>query len=163
MKTNFFQSCGHCQVFQICWYTEWSTFTASSFRIWNSSDRISSPPLALFVVMLPKAHLAFHSRISWVNHCIFLMEMFVLSSVNVLCIYPRLCLLVGSPNGSHLTNQYVILRYCSPNICKQNYLYGNLPFYRFKSIISWPGMNHLVRRLSQNASYGWGAWWHSEF
>ena len=25
-----------------------------------------------------------------------------------------------------------------------------------------PRMNHLVPRLSQNASYGWGAWCHSE-
>ena len=31
-----------------------STFTAPSFRIWNSSTGIPSPPLALFVVMLPK-------------------------------------------------------------------------------------------------------------
>ena len=36
---------------------ECSTFTASSFRIWNSSTGIPSPPLGLFVVMLPKAHL----------------------------------------------------------------------------------------------------------
>ena len=28
------------------------TFTASSFRIWNSSTGIPSPPLALFIVML---------------------------------------------------------------------------------------------------------------
>ena len=34
----------------------WSTFTASSFRIWNSSARISSPPVALFVLTFPKAH-----------------------------------------------------------------------------------------------------------
>ena len=39
-----------------------STFTASSFRIWNRSAGIPSPPLALFVVMLPKAHLTSHSR-----------------------------------------------------------------------------------------------------
>ena len=51
MKTDLFQSCGHCQVFQICWHIECSTFTASSFRIWNSSTGIPSPPLALFVVM----------------------------------------------------------------------------------------------------------------
>ena len=25
MKTNLFQSCGHCWVFQICWHTEYST------------------------------------------------------------------------------------------------------------------------------------------
>ena len=64
MKTDLFQSCGHCWVFQICWQTECSTFTASSFGIWNSSTGIPSPPLALFVVMLPKAHLTFHSRMS---------------------------------------------------------------------------------------------------
>ena len=43
--------------------TYFSTFTASSFRIWNSSG-IPSPPLALFIVMLPKAHLTSHSRMS---------------------------------------------------------------------------------------------------
>ena len=43
---NLFQSCGHCWVFQICWHTECSTFTALSFRIWNSSAGIPSPPLA---------------------------------------------------------------------------------------------------------------------
>ena len=57
MKTDLFQSCGHCWVFQICWHIECNTFTASSFRIWNSSTGIPSPPLALFVVMFPKAHL----------------------------------------------------------------------------------------------------------
>ena len=64
MKTDLFQSCGHCWVFQICWHIECSTFTASSFRIWNSSTGIPSPPLALFIVVLPKAHLISHSRIS---------------------------------------------------------------------------------------------------
>ena len=64
MKTNFFQSCGHCWVFQICWHIECSTFTASSFRIWNSSTGITSPPLTLFVLMLPKAQLTSHPKIS---------------------------------------------------------------------------------------------------
>ena len=77
MKTDLFQSCGNCWVFQICWHTECSTFTASSFRIWNSSTEIPSPPLALFIVMLSKAHLTSHSRmsgsrcvitLSWLNH-----------------------------------------------------------------------------------------------
>ena len=53
-----------CWIFQICWHNECSTFTASSFRIWNSSTGIPSPPLALFIVMLPMAHLTSHSRIS---------------------------------------------------------------------------------------------------
>ena len=54
MKTDFFQSCDHYWAFQIWWHIECSTFTASSFRILNSSAEIPSPPLALFVVMLPK-------------------------------------------------------------------------------------------------------------
>ena len=53
-----------CWVFQICWHIECSTWTASSFRIWNSSTGIPSPLPALFVVMLPKAHLTLHSRMS---------------------------------------------------------------------------------------------------
>ena len=64
MKTDFFQSCGHCWVFQICWLIEWSTFTASSFTIWKSSTGILSPPLALFLVMLSKVHLTSHYRMS---------------------------------------------------------------------------------------------------
>ena len=72
MKTDLFQSCGHFwgQIFQICWRVESSTFTASSFRIWNSSNGILSPPLALLVVRLPQAHLISYSRMSgsrWVT------------------------------------------------------------------------------------------------
>ena len=63
MKTDIFQSCGHCWVFQICWHIECSTLTAS-FRIWNSSTGIPSPPSALFIVRFPKAHLTSHSRMS---------------------------------------------------------------------------------------------------
>ena len=72
MKTDLFQACGHCWIFQISWHVECRTFTALSFRIWNSSTGIPSPPLALFVVMLPKAHLTSHSRMSalgeWSHH-----------------------------------------------------------------------------------------------
>ena len=64
MKTDLFQSCGHCWVFQICWHIECSTFIASSFRIWNSSTGIPLPLIAFFIVMLSKAHLTSHSRMS---------------------------------------------------------------------------------------------------
>ena len=64
IKTDIFQCCDYCWVFQICWHIECGTFTASSFRIWNSSTGTLSPPLALFGVMLPKAHLISHSRMS---------------------------------------------------------------------------------------------------
>ena len=69
------------------------------------------------------------------------MEMFILSYANVLCIYPKLCLQVGSTFWlrTYLTNQYVKLRYCSPNLCKRNYLYGNLPFYKIQ-------VNHFMAR-----------------
>ena len=62
MKTDLFQSCVHCWVFQIYWHVGCSTFITSSFWIWNSSTGIPSPPLALLVVMLSKAHLTSHSR-----------------------------------------------------------------------------------------------------
>ena len=64
MKTDIFQSCGHYWIFQICWHTKCSTFIASSFRIWNSSIGIPSPPLAFFMVMFPKGPLTLHSRMS---------------------------------------------------------------------------------------------------
>ena len=57
MKTDLFQSCGHCWVFQNGWHIECSTLTILSFRIWNTS-------LALLVVMFPKAHLTSHPRMS---------------------------------------------------------------------------------------------------
>ena len=44
----------HCWVFQICYHVECSTLTASSFRIFNSSAGIPSPPLALFIIHLDK-------------------------------------------------------------------------------------------------------------
>ena len=56
MKTDLFQSCSHCWVFQIWWHMECSTLTVSFFRVWNRSAGIPSPPLALFIVMLPKPH-----------------------------------------------------------------------------------------------------------
>ena len=58
MKTD------HCWIFQICWHIVWSTFTASSFKIWNNSSGIPSSPLALLVLMLPTALLTSHSRMS---------------------------------------------------------------------------------------------------
>ena len=56
-----FQPCGHCRTFQICWHIECSTFTASSSKTGNSSTGIPSPPLALFIVILPTC-LTLHSR-----------------------------------------------------------------------------------------------------
>ena len=76
MKTDLFQSYGHCWVFQIRWHIECSTFTASSFWIWNGSTGMPSPPLALFVVMLSKAHLTSHSRMSGSRSAITLLWLF---------------------------------------------------------------------------------------
>ena len=64
MKTDLFQSYGHCWVFQICWHIGCSILTASSFRVWNSLARIPSPQLASFLGMLSMAHLISHSRMS---------------------------------------------------------------------------------------------------
>ena len=55
-ETELFPYCDHCWVFQICWRIEYNILTASCFRILNGLAGIPSPPLALFIVMLPKAH-----------------------------------------------------------------------------------------------------------
>ena len=78
MKTDLFQFCGHCWVFQICCHIECNTFTASSFRIWNSSTGIPSPPLALFIVMFPNISPPWLrvpgclARGEWSHHCDYL-------------------------------------------------------------------------------------------
>ena len=54
----------HLWIFQICWHIECNTFTASPFRIWNSSAGIISPPLTSLIVMLPKSHLTLPSRMT---------------------------------------------------------------------------------------------------
>ena len=64
MKTDILKSCCHCWGFQICWHIECRTFTASSFKTWNSCTGIPSSSLALSIVMLPKARLTLHSRFS---------------------------------------------------------------------------------------------------
>ena len=92
MKNELLKSCGHCRVFQICWHIECSTFTASSFRIWNCSTGNPSPPLALFIVMLSKAHLTSHSRMSgfrWVITPLWLTGLWrsFLYSSSVYCCY----------------------------------------------------------------------------
>ena len=33
---------------------------------------------------------------------------------------------------TYLINQYVMLRYCSSNLCKWSYLYGDLPFFKIQ-------------------------------
>ena len=64
MRVDFFQSCGHCWVFQICWHIECNTLIASPFRVLNSSTGISLHPVTLLTAVLPKAHLTSYSRMS---------------------------------------------------------------------------------------------------
>ena len=101
MKANLFQSCGHCGAFQICWHIECSTFTASSFRIWNSSTGIPLPPLALFVVMLSKSHLTLQSRMSGYqcDHTIVIILVVKLFFVQFFCVFL-----------SHLLNIFCFVR-----------------------------------------------------
>ena len=125
MKTDLFQSCGHCWVFQICWHTECSTLTASSSRIWNSSTGIPSP-LALYRVILPKAHLTSHSRMSdsrWVItpswssglwryflYCsMYSCHLFLISSASVILLY---LLLLFFSQLLVRTTQTTILPFC---------------------------------------------------
>ena len=45
-------------------FSKFAALTALSFRILNNSVGIPLPPLAFFIVMLPKAHLTSHSRMA---------------------------------------------------------------------------------------------------
>ena len=78
-------------VFQICWHIECSIFTASSSRIWNSSTGIPSPSLALFIVMLPNAHLTSHSGClalgEWSHHRDYLCHEVLYSFVQFSCVF----------------------------------------------------------------------------
>ena len=103
MKTELFQSCCHCWVFQICWHIECNTVTPSSFQIWNNWNSITS---TLFVVMLPETHLTSHSRMSdsrWVITLLWLS-----GSLRLFCIV-LLCILVTS---SYLLLLLVPYFYC---------------------------------------------------
>ena len=81
MKTDLFQFCGHCWVLQMCWHIECSTFTASCFRIWNSSSAMPSPPLALFVVILPRLVITpSWLSVSWISFFIVLLCILAASS-----------------------------------------------------------------------------------
>ena len=108
MKTDLFKSCGHSWVFQICRHIECSTSIASYFRIWNSSTGIPSLPLALFVGMLPKAHLTSHSRISgsrWVITPLWLSDYHKdLFCTVLLCILVYLMPLLGPYHFCPLSN-----------------------------------------------------------
>ena len=66
-------------VFQTCWHIECSTLTASSFRIWNSSAGIPSPPLALFLViqMLTSLQTSSQTHSEYLTSNLVLMAQFV--------------------------------------------------------------------------------------
>ena len=119
MKTDLFQSCGHCWVFQICWHIECSTFTVSSFRIWNSATGIPSPPLASFVVMLSKSHLTSHSRMSgsrWVITPSWLSGSWRFQSIRCLSLEFRRYRLQASSDYFRAHNPTVTLSCSSPEL-----------------------------------------------
>ena len=94
MKTGLFQFCGHCWVSQTRWHTECSTCTALSLRVLSSAAGVPSPLLALFIVMLSKAHLTSHSRMSGSvsDHTIVIILVMKLFFVQFFCVFlpPRL-------------------------------------------------------------------------
>ena len=64
MKTESFLSCGHSECFTFAGILKEILYQHHLLGFWNSSAKIPSPPLALFIVMLPKAHLTSHSTMS---------------------------------------------------------------------------------------------------
>ena len=152
MKTDLFQSCAHFWVFQICWHIECSTFTASSFRIWNTSTGIPSPPLVLFVVMLSKAHLTSHSRVSgsrWVITPSWLSwswRSFLYSS----SVYSRHLFLVSSASVRSIKFLFFIepifawnVPLVSPIFLKRSLVFAILFFPLFLCIDPWGRLSYL--------------------
>ena len=74
IKTDLFQSCGHCWAFQISWHIDSSTFTESSFRI--EIAQLEFHHVALFIVMLPKPlwlpSPGYLATGEWSHHCDYL-------------------------------------------------------------------------------------------
>ena len=128
MQTDLFQSCGHRWVFQICWRIECSTFTASSFRIWNSSTGIPSPPLALWCFLRP-TWLCIPGCLAldeWSQHCDYL------GREDLFCIV--LCILA--------TSSYLLLLLDPYHFCPllSSSLYEMFPWYRIflKKSLAFP-------------------------
>ena len=105
MKTDLFQSCVHWWVFQIYWSIECCTFTASSFRIWNSSAGIPVPPLSLLLAIIPKPTwlhtLGRLAQGKWSHHCNYLgcEDLFLYNSSVYFC---HLCLISSILLGPYL-------------------------------------------------------------
>ena len=107
MKTDLFQSCGHCWVFQICWHTEWSTFTAPSFRIWNScvlglchSFKSCALPLSLLLQFHPQIFFCKRKNVSSLVSIQGLHVVFGSVSLYCLCLQRSLVCLCHSWPGS---------------------------------------------------------------
>ena len=60
------------------------------------------------------------------------MEMFVLSYVNVLCIYPQTVFKFHQMAQNLLDKPVCYTQILFPYLCKQSYLYGNLPFCKIQ-------------------------------
>ena len=143
----FFQSCGHCCIFQVCWYIECSTFTASSFRIWNSSTGIPSPPLPLFEVILTKPYLTSHSRISgskWVSTPLWLSgswRSFLYSSVYSCHRFLIYLLLLGPYHTEPIFAWSIPL--VSVIFLKRSLVFASLLFSLFLCIDHWGRVSYL--------------------
>ena len=70
-------------------FSKFAALTALSFRILNNSVGIPLPPLAFFIVMLPKAHLTSHCRMPgprWVIKLLWLSGSLITFCIVLLCI-----------------------------------------------------------------------------
>ena len=72
------------------------------------------------------------------------MEMFILSYANVLFIYPKLCLQVGSAFWAQNLLDKPVCYTPILFLCKWNYLYGDLPFFKIQ-------VNHF---MAQDKAFG---------
>ena len=88
-------------------------FHSKIVRIWNSLSGILSPPLALFIVMLSKAHLTSHSDSRWVPTPLWLSGLLYTSSA-----YPYHLFLISSASVQFSSVQLLscVRRFATPRI-----------------------------------------------
>ena len=60
IKTDLFQSCVHCWIFQICWHTDCITLTASSFRMLNAASEIQ-----ISEIQISEIQIALDQSMNW--------------------------------------------------------------------------------------------------
>ena len=135
----------------LCWVQH---FHSISFRIWNNSAGIPSPPLALFLLIFPKAPLTLHSRkpgYRWVITSLWFRS--VTQSCPTLC-DPMNCITSGLPVHHQLPEStQTQVHWVSDAIQPSHPLLCPYPpalnLYQHQGLFKWVSSSHQVAKISE--------------